>query len=120
MNEKGSMNNKELERYTNNSIVPLFPNLEDMPGKRIMLKVNTATIATGWTCSTSVGSGVFTFTLACPTLPLCSRRWTSTTVHIVQRNLAKIAMTFYTKGITISLGTSTFGLIVVESALIPE
>jgi hypothetical protein len=31
---------------------------------------------------------------------------------VVERNLAKIAMTCYTKGITMSLGTSTFGLIV--------
>jgi hypothetical protein len=40
---------------------------------------------------------------------------------MVQRNLAKIKMKCYAKEITISLGTSTFGLIaVVESALIPE
>jgi hypothetical protein len=31
---------------------------------------------------------------------------------VVQRNLAKIAMTCYAKGITMSRGTSTFGLIV--------
>jgi hypothetical protein len=31
---------------------------------------------------------------------------------VVRRNLAKIAMTCYAKGITLSLGISTFGLIV--------
>jgi hypothetical protein len=72
MNGKGGMNNKEFEYYNDNSIVPFFPDLEDVPGKY-----------NGGICSTSVGAGVFTFTLACLTLPLCSRRWISTSmVHL--------------------------------------
>jgi hypothetical protein len=31
MNGKGGMNNEEFERYIDNSILPLFSNLEDMP-----------------------------------------------------------------------------------------
>ncbi len=41
MNENGSMKNKEFEHYIDNSIVPLFPDLEDMPGKCILLKFNS-------------------------------------------------------------------------------
>ncbi len=39
-NEKGGMNDKDFERYIYNSIVPLFPDLEDRPGKGILLKVD--------------------------------------------------------------------------------
>jgi hypothetical protein len=80
MNGEGGMNNEEFERHIDNSIVPLFPNFEDTPGKCILLKVDSAVIEIGGTCSTSVGSGVFTFTPACPTLPLCRRRQTSTSM----------------------------------------
>jgi hypothetical protein len=41
MNEKGGMNDKEFERYINNTIIPLFPDTEDMPGKHILLKVDS-------------------------------------------------------------------------------
>jgi hypothetical protein len=37
MNGKGGINNEESERYIYNSIVPLFPDLEDMAGKCILL-----------------------------------------------------------------------------------
>jgi hypothetical protein len=33
LNEKGGMNNEEFDKYINNSIVPLYPDLEDTPGK---------------------------------------------------------------------------------------
>jgi hypothetical protein len=41
MNGKGGMNNEEFEHYTDNSIVPLFPDLEDMPVKFILHKVDS-------------------------------------------------------------------------------
>jgi hypothetical protein len=41
MNGKGGMNNEEFERYVDNSIIPFFPNLEDIPGNCIMLKVES-------------------------------------------------------------------------------
>ncbi len=33
------MTDEEFEKYIDNSIVPLYPDLKDMPGKRILLKV---------------------------------------------------------------------------------
>jgi hypothetical protein len=41
MNEKGGMNDREFEHYINNSIVSLFPDLEDMLGQHILLKFNS-------------------------------------------------------------------------------
>ncbi len=41
MNGKGGVNNKEFECYIDNSIISLFPNLEDMPGKCVLLKVDS-------------------------------------------------------------------------------
>ncbi len=35
------MNNEEFARYIDNSVDPLFPDLEDMPGKCILLKVDS-------------------------------------------------------------------------------
>ena len=41
MNKKGGMTDEELKKYINNSIVPLYLNLEDTPGKRALLKVDS-------------------------------------------------------------------------------
>jgi hypothetical protein len=41
MNKKGGMNDDEFNKYIDNSIVPLFPNLEDLPGKCLLLKVDS-------------------------------------------------------------------------------
>jgi hypothetical protein len=41
MNVKGIINNKEFKCYIDNSIVPLFPDLEDIPAKCILLKVGS-------------------------------------------------------------------------------
>jgi len=41
MNEKGGMTNNEFEKYIDNSIIPLYPNLEDTPGKRVLLNVDS-------------------------------------------------------------------------------
>ena len=35
MNKKGGMTDKEFKKFIDNSIVPLFPDLEDTPGKHI-------------------------------------------------------------------------------------
>ena len=40
MNEKGGMNDKEFDRYIDNTIMPLFPDTEDKPGKCVLLKVD--------------------------------------------------------------------------------
>jgi hypothetical protein len=41
MNEKAGINAVELSKYITNAILPLFPDLEDVPGKRILLKVDS-------------------------------------------------------------------------------
>ena len=41
MNEKGGMTDVKFEKYIKTSIVPLFPALEDTPGKRVLLKVDS-------------------------------------------------------------------------------
>ncbi len=40
INLKGGMDDAEYEKYLFSSIIPLFPNLKDQPGLRIMLKVD--------------------------------------------------------------------------------
>jgi len=35
------MTDDEFEKYIENSTVPLYPNLTDMPGKRVLLKVDS-------------------------------------------------------------------------------
>jgi hypothetical protein len=41
MNEKAGMNTIELEKYIFGSILPLFPDVADVPGKRVILKVDS-------------------------------------------------------------------------------
>jgi hypothetical protein len=41
MNEKAGMNAVELEKYMYNSILPLYPDIQDYPGKRVVLKVDS-------------------------------------------------------------------------------
>ena len=41
MNLKGGMDDAEYEKYLFSSIIPLFPDLKDQPGLRIMLKVDS-------------------------------------------------------------------------------
>ncbi len=114
MNEKGGMNNKKFERYFDNSIVLLFPNLEDMPGKCILLKVDSGHGCNWWDLLNKCWfRGVYIY----PGLPNSTPVQQEMDINygpfkgVVQRNLANIAMTCYAKGITMSLGTSTFGLI---------
>jgi len=40
-NEKGGMNDEEFDKYIDNSIVSLYPDLEDTLGKRVLLKVDS-------------------------------------------------------------------------------
>ena len=41
MNKKGVMNDEEFRKYLNNMIYPLFPDMEDVPGKCVLLKVDS-------------------------------------------------------------------------------
>ncbi len=101
MNEKGGMNNEEFERYIDNSIVPLFPDLKDMPGNCILLKVDSGR---GWNWWDLLNKcwlrGVYIY----PGLPNSISMQQEMDINfygpfkgVVQRNQAKIAMTCYTK-----------------------
>jgi hypothetical protein len=116
MNGKGGMNNEEFERYIDNSIVPLFLNLEDMPGNCILLKVESGC---GCNLQDLLNKCWFRVFLIYPSLPNSTSMQQETDINfyglfkgVIQRNLAKIAMICYAKEITTLLGTSTFGLIV--------
>lgn len=41
MNERAGMNEVELEKYITNSILPLYPDIADSPGRRVILKVDS-------------------------------------------------------------------------------
>jgi hypothetical protein len=41
MNERAGMNAVELEKYMKNSILPLYPDIEDKPLKRVLIKVDS-------------------------------------------------------------------------------
>ncbi len=41
LNEKGGMDKDEFEKYLFNSIIPLYPDLNDRPGKRILIKIDS-------------------------------------------------------------------------------
>ena len=41
LNEKAGMNSVELEKYFNNSILPLYPDIENKPLKRVIAKVDS-------------------------------------------------------------------------------
>ncbi len=45
MNKKGGMDQEESKKYVMNSIVPLFPDSDDVPGKRVLIKVDSGP---GW------------------------------------------------------------------------
>ena len=114
MKKKGGMNDEKFERYVGNSIVPLFPDLEDVPGKRILLKVDSGPGLNGRDLLNKCRfRGIFIY----PGLPNATSMQQKMDINygpfkgVVRRNLAKIATTCYAKGITMFLGTSTFGLI---------
>ena len=41
MNEKGGMNTAEFKKLVENSYCPLYPDMENKPGKRVMFKVDS-------------------------------------------------------------------------------
>jgi hypothetical protein len=41
MNERAGMNAVELDKYLKNSILPLYPDIQDLPGKRVVLKMDS-------------------------------------------------------------------------------
>ncbi len=41
MNSKGGMDDDEYKKFILGSIIPLFPDFKDIPGKRVMIKVDS-------------------------------------------------------------------------------
>ena len=41
VHEKGGMNDEEFEKYNDNSIMPLYPDIADKPGKQVLEKVDS-------------------------------------------------------------------------------
>jgi hypothetical protein len=77
LNEEGGMNDEEFDKYIDNSIVLLYPDLEDTPEKRVLLKVDSNPGRNGMDLLNKARfQGVYLF-LAFQTLPLCSRTWIS-------------------------------------------
>ncbi len=97
MNGKGGMNNEEFERYIDNSTVTLFPDLEDTPGKCILLKVDSGRSCNCWHLLNKCRfRGVYNY----PGLPNSTSMQQETDINfygpfkgVVWSNLAKIAMT---------------------------
>ena len=40
MNDKGGMGDDDFEIYILNSIIPIFPYAKDIPGKRVIIKID--------------------------------------------------------------------------------
>ncbi len=77
---KGAWTIRSLSAILTIALFPSPPTLRTCQGSVSCSRLTAAAVEIGRTCSTSVGSGVFTFIPACPTLPLCSRRRTSTSM----------------------------------------
>ncbi len=115
MNEKGGMMDDEFEKYIDNSIVPLYPNLEDMPGKRVLLKVDSGPGCNGRDLLMKCQfRGLYIY----PSLPNATSVQQETDLNygpfksVVPKNLKEISSAFYAADLPIPLNTSTFGLIV--------
>jgi len=98
MNEKGGMNDEEFERYINNTIIPLFPDMEDTLGKRVLLKVDSGP---GRNCMSLLVSCRFRGLYLFPGLPNATSVQQETDRNyglfkkVVRRNLAALATSCY-------------------------
>ncbi len=77
---KGAWTMRSLSAILTIALLPSSLTLRTHQGSVSCSRLRAAVVEIGKSCSTSVGSGVFTFTPACPNLPLCSRRQTSTSM----------------------------------------
>jgi hypothetical protein len=118
------MNNEDFECYIDNNIVPLFPNLEDTPGKCILLKVDSGR---GWNWRDLLNRCWFRGVYIYPGLPNSTSMQQETDINfygpfkgVVRRSLAKIDMTCYAKEITMSLGVGTLPDGYVRTNLLPK
>ncbi len=112
------MNDEEFDKYINNSIVPLYPDLEDTPGKRVLLKVDSGPSRNGRDLLNKARfRGVYLF----PGLPNATSVQQETDINygpfksVGRSNLKKIATACFLPQKLMKLGPSTFGLIVYGS-----
>ena len=115
MNEKGGMNVLEFKKYIDNIINDMFLDMEDVPGKRVLLNMDSGP---GHNCATMLVKAKFKGLYIYPGLS------NVTAVHqemdqsygpfklVVCTNLDQIAMACHAAGKTMKLGMSAFGLIV--------
>ena len=115
MNKKGGMTDVEFEKYIDTSIVPLFPDLEDTKGKRVLLKVDSGLGCNGRDLLMKCRfCGLYVY----PSLPNATSVQQETDRNygpfksVVRNNLREISSAFYVANLSIPLNTSTFGLIV--------
>ena len=115
MNEKGGMNDKEFCKYLNNTIYPLFPDMEDVSGKRVLLKVDSGP---GCNCMDLLVEARFHGLYVFPGLPNATSVQQETDRNygpfkcVIHRNLDAIASQCFAHKVSISLLASTIGLIV--------
>ena len=83
MNKKGGMNDEEFNKYVDNVIYPLFPNMEDTPGKRVLLKVGSGP---GCNCLDLLVKAHFCGLYIFPGLPnITSVQQEQTTITVISR-----------------------------------
>ncbi len=116
MNKKGGMMDKEeFKKYIDNSIVPLYHDLEDTPGKRILLKVDSGPGCNGREllmkcqfCGLYIYPGLPNATSVQQEMDLNYGPFKS----IVCNNLKEISSASYAAELPKPLNMSMFGLIV--------
>ena len=115
MNKKGGMNDIEFKKYIDNVINDMFPDMEDVPGKRVLLKVDSGP---GRNCAAMLIKEKFKGLYIYPGLPNAAAVHQETNQSyspfksVVRINLIQIATACHAAGKTMKLGMSTFGLIV--------
>jgi hypothetical protein len=109
------MNDEEFNKYIDNSIVPLYPDLEDTPGKQVLPKVDNSLGCNGRDLLNKARfKGVNLF----PGLPNAASEQQETDINygpfksVVRSNLKKIATACFLAQKLMKLGPSTFELTV--------
>ena len=115
--QKGRYDGRQVRiKYIDNSIIPLYPDLEDTPGKHVLLKVdsgpgrNERELLGKYRCF----RGLYIY----PGLPNATSVQQEMDLNygpfksVVRNNLREISSAFYAADLSIPLNTSTFGLIV--------
>ena len=115
MNECGGMNDVEFFRYIENVICPLFPDMADVEGSRVVLKVDSGPGRWGRELMLMARfRGLYIY----PSVPNATSVQQETDVSygpfkgIDEKNLERIASACHAAGKSIRVGQSTFGLIV--------